>query len=161
MPDLVPFAQFKKHVKKNPWMSVTFSKVAGFSITNNSVQKGRVCKESLKVFDLFFQMFHPCFLEFWTSIWDGLPDLYHLYSFKNVKNTHGGMILLVKLQSSVYNFTKSYTPSWMFFTFFKLYKWYQIAQCITCCWRVFVTVSFIPSWDLLVQSQQYKHQNNV
>ena len=29
------------------------------------------------------------------------------------------------------NFTKSNTRAWMFFTFFKLYKWYQIAQKIT------------------------------
>ena len=35
---------------------------------------------------------------------------YHLYNFKNVKNTHGGVLLL------------------SFFTSFKLYKWYQIAQ---------------------------------
>ena len=27
--------------------------------------------------------------------------------------------------------TKSNTPSWVFFTFFKLNKWYQIAQNIT------------------------------
>ena len=27
--------------------------------------------------------------------------------------------------------TKSNTPPWMFFTFFKLHKWYQIAQNIT------------------------------
>ena len=27
LPDLVPFAQFKKH-EKHPWRSVTFSKVA-------------------------------------------------------------------------------------------------------------------------------------
>ena len=33
---------------------------------------------------------------------------YHLYNLKNVKNTHGGVLLLVKL-----------------------YKWYQIAQRIT------------------------------
>ena len=26
------------------------------------------------------------------------------------------------------NFTKSNTPPWMFFTFLKLYRWYQIAQ---------------------------------
>ena len=41
--------------------------------------------------------------------------------FKNVKNTHGGALLLVK----------SNTPPWVFYTFFKLYKWYQIAQNIT------------------------------
>ena len=29
------------------------------------------------------------------------------------------------------NFTKSNTRAWMFFTFFKLYKWYQIAQKMT------------------------------
>ena len=50
---------------------------------------------------------------------------YHLYNLKNVKNTHGGMSVLIKLQ--VY-FTKSNSPLWVFFTFLKLYKWYQIAQ---------------------------------
>ena len=30
------------------------------------------------------------------------------------------------------NFTKINTRAWVFFTFFKLYKWYQIEQCITC-----------------------------
>ena len=29
------------------------------------------------------------------------------------------------------NFTKINTPPWVFFMFFKLYKWYQIAQRIT------------------------------
>ena len=38
---------------------------------------------------------------------------YHLHNFKYVKNTHGGVLLLVKLYK------------------FKLYKWYQIAQRIT------------------------------
>ena len=31
MRDLVPFVQFKKR-EKHPWISVTFSKIAGFSI---------------------------------------------------------------------------------------------------------------------------------
>ena len=39
---------------------------------------------------------------------------YYLYKLKNVKNTHGRVLLLVL------------TPSWVFFTFLKLYKWYQI-----------------------------------
>ena len=38
------------------------------------------------------------------------------------------MLLSVKLQASACNFTKSNTPRWMFSRFFKLYKWYQIAQ---------------------------------
>ena len=48
-----------------------------------------------------------------------------------MKNTQGGKLLLVKLQAEVCNFTKSNIPPWVFFTFFKLYKWYQIAQSIT------------------------------
>ena len=55
-------------------------------------------------------------------IYDGVGDLVPFIQFKNVKNTHGGVLLLVKLQA------KSNTPSWVFFTFFKLYKWYQIAH---------------------------------
>ena len=79
---------------------------------------------------------------------------YHLYNLKNVKYTHGVVLLLVKLQAfsgirteyremrsispysvrmrgKAYSFTKSNTPPWVFFTFFKLYKWYQIAQHMT------------------------------
>ena len=55
---------------------------------------------------------------------------YHLYNFRNVKNTHGGVLLLAKLQVQACNFTKSNTPPWVFFMFFKLYKWHQIAQSI-------------------------------
>ena len=55
---------------------------------------------------------------------------YHLHHVKNVKNTHGGVLLLVNLQA----FSKSNTPPWVFFTFLKLYKWYQIMQRIT-YWR--------------------------
>ena len=35
---------------------------------------------------------------------------YHLYNLKTVKNAHGGVLLLVKLQA----FTKSNTPPWAF-----------------------------------------------
>ena len=57
--------------------------------------------------------------------------MYHLYNFKNVKNTHGGVLLLIKFQALACKFTKSNTPRWVFFTFFKLYEWYQIPQRIT------------------------------
>ena len=36
---------------------------------------------------------------------------YHLHNFKKVKNTHGGVLFLVKL-------SKSKTPPWVFFKFF-------------------------------------------
>ena len=55
---------------------------------------------------------------------------YHMHNLKNVKNTHGGVLLLV-------NFNKSNTPPWVFFTFFKLYKWYQMVQSAT-----FVGITF-------------------
>ena len=45
---------------------------------------------------------------------------YHLYKFKNVKNTHGGVLFLVKLQAEAYNFTESNTPPWVLFKFHKL-----------------------------------------
>ena len=55
---------------------------------------------------------------------------YHFYNYKNVKNAHGGVLILAKLKNLL-KFTKINTPPWVFFTFFKLYKWYQIAQRIT------------------------------
>ena len=45
--------------------------------------------------------------------------------WKNVKNTHGGISLLVQFKAY---FTKSYTPPWVLFTFLKLHKRYQIVQ---------------------------------
>ena len=55
---------------------------------------------------------------------------YHLHNLK-IKNVHEGVLLLVKFQALVWNFTKSNTPPWVFLTFLKLYKWYQIGQSIT------------------------------
>ena len=42
---------------------------------------------------------------------------YHLYDLKNVKNTHAGVLLLVKLQALSCNFTKSNTPPWVLWSF--------------------------------------------
>ena len=56
---------------------------------------------------------------------------YHLYNVKNLnnfvqfKNTHGGVLVLVKVQAESCSFTKSKTPPLVFLTFLKLYKWYQ------------------------------------
>ena len=43
---------------------------------------------------------------------------YHFYSLKNVKRTHAGVLILVKLQAQACNFTKIYTPPWVFFHVF-------------------------------------------
>ena len=55
---------------------------------------------------------------------------YHLYNLKNMKNTRGRVLLLLPC-----NLTKSNTPLWVGFTFFKLYKWYRIVQNIK-VWKV-------------------------
>ena len=41
---------------------------------------------------------------------------YHLYNLKNVKKTHGGVLILEKLQAETCNFTEINTPPWVFFT---------------------------------------------
>ena len=56
---------------------------------------------------------------------------YHVDNLENVKNTHEGVLLLVKLHAEACNFTKSNSPSWVFFTFFKLYESCKIAQSTT------------------------------
>ena len=38
---------------------------------------------------------------------------YHYYNLKNVRNTHGGLLHLVKLQPLACNFTKSDNPPWV------------------------------------------------
>ena len=52
-----------------------------------------------------------------------------------MKNIDGGVILLVKLQFSkvadTWNFAKSNTLPWLFFTFSRLNKWYQITHSMT------------------------------
>ena len=49
---------------------------------------------------------------------------YYLYNLKNVQNTRGRVLILVKLQATASTFAKSNMPLWVFFTFFKLYKSY-------------------------------------
>ena len=44
---------------------------------------------------------------------------YYLYNLKNVKNIHGGVLILVKLQAEACNFTKINTLPWVFFRLFK------------------------------------------
>ena len=55
----------------------------------------------------------------------------HLQKLKNVTNTHQGVLLLVKLQTSACIFTKSNSLPWVFFEPFKQCQWYQITDSIT------------------------------
>ena len=53
-----------------------------------------------------------CWIVMRFAIW------YHLYNLNNMKNIHGVVLLLVKLQDFIAcNFTKSNTPLWEFSTF--------------------------------------------
>ena len=47
---------------------------------------------------------------------DTLRNFVQFVQFKNVENTHGGLLILVKLQAEACNFTKSNTPPWVLFT---------------------------------------------
>ena len=78
---------------------------------------------------------------------DTLRDLVPLIQFKNVKNTHEGVLLLEKLA------TLLNTPPLVFFTFFKLYKWHQIVQHITI---MHITVSYI-----LISVRHSRNPNQV
>ena len=76
---------------------------------------------------------------------------YYLHNFKNVK-TPTEECYLVKLQAkSTKSFTKSNTPSWVFFTFFKLYKWYQTAQRNTYIQTFLKMIGFSSNLTCLVQ----------
>ena len=72
-----------------------------------------------------------------------------------MKNTHGGVLLLVKLQASVYNFTKSITPPCVFFTLFIIAKysitwnkkfWFKVTVLetiiINILFKVYATITF-------------------
>ena len=67
---------------------------------------------------IFFKFFCIC---------DALRVLVPFVQFKKQENTHGGMLLLVKLHTEA----KRHTPPFVFFTFFKLCRWCQIVQRIT------------------------------
>ena len=55
---------------------------------------------------------------------------YHLYNLKDVKNTYGGVLILVKLQAPATLLKLTFLHG-CFSTMYKLYKWFQIAQRIT------------------------------
>ena len=53
---------------------------------------------------------------------------FSLYNLNDVKNTHGGVLLLVKMQPEASSFTKSIAPTWMFSYVFEIVQRFQIAQ---------------------------------
>ena len=84
---------------------------------------------------------------------------YHWYNLKNVKNTHRGELILVKLQPSVCNFSKIKTPPWVFLTFFILYEWYQIAQRTIYVYRIMWVQGNILSFKLMFDYHRIYNKN--
>ena len=80
----------------------------------------------------FFSKFDQTrsFLRIWTHLlWNLIFCAVRLHNYVGywVNMVH----CAIWYQASVYNFTKINSPPWVFFTIFKLYIWYQIAQRIT------------------------------
>ena len=51
----------------------------------------------------------------------GMTFIFYQKYFKNLKNTHAGVVLLVKLQASACNLTERNTPQWGSSTFLKYF----------------------------------------
>ena len=69
-------------------------------------------------------------------IWEILHDLVPFDKFKK-REKHPWR------SATFSNFTKGNTLAWVFFTFFKLYKWYQIAQRITYKSLTYINISYM------------------
>ena len=78
------------------------------------------------------------FIQKRSDIWDAL---HHLVPFKSMKNTHGGVLLLIKLLGLVCNCTKRIFPSFGIFHIFQIYKWYQIAQRVSYGLRIIACIA--------------------
>ena len=127
--DLVPFAQ-KKPVKNTHGTVVQW-----LSLLHKFIQI------NLNSRSAWLQILRAvCWRFAMVKIWSRLEirlDVYHQSTippkqfsfiiFVITIITIRGLLLLVKLQA------KTIPPPWVFFTFFKLYKWYQITQSITLC----------------------------
>ena len=69
------------------------------------------------------------------SICDVLRDLVSFVEFKKREKQPWRSVALSKVAEC--SFTKSNSTPWVFFTFFNLYNWYQIAQSIIFNWNHF------------------------
>ena len=92
---------------------------------------------------------------------------YHLHNLKNMKNTHGGVLLLVQLEIEACNFIKSNTPPWFFSTLFKLYKAGFFHVTLTCLenlkksFKVFLTTFGMLAKLTNVDEGVFRTQSNI
>ena len=115
-----------RDLKFNKYVLSQCKRVGKTLITLIRISKIIIFSQRTNIMKVFIEsQFGYCSFMVRCEIW------YHFYNLKNMKNTHGGVLLLVKLQAKACNFTKNNSPPWVFFAIFKLYKCYQIAQSIT------------------------------
>ena len=95
-----------------------------------------------------------------------LRDLVAFVQFKKHENTHGGVLILVKLQAESCNFTKINTPSWVFFTFFKLCKCFHKSSVsniqnaiIKVVYQIFKALNNFNTKAKLLQNLNYKTEH--
>ena len=72
---------------------------------------------------LYYKKMIKCIQKPSEYIWDALRDLVPFVQFKNMNNTCGGVLILIKLQAKACNFTKSKLLHGCFSRFSKFYKW--------------------------------------
>ena len=112
------------------WPQDFFSFFNSFSIE----QRMWLLLKYIIIFPLTSSFFQPFKIKFLANVYGcsyvvRCAIWYHLYNLKNVKNTHGGVLLQVKLQAAIwYHLYNLKNVKNVFFTFFKLYKWHQIAS---------------------------------
>ena len=82
----------------------------------------------------------------YNIIWDALRDLVPFVQFKKHEKHPWRCVTFIKNQAEACNFIKSNSLPWVFFTFFRLYKWHQIAQSISQKLQVCFSM-----YDLLVE----------
>ena len=97
-----------------------------------SVKTSKSTQNQNLVYSKYFlnKCFKPCYHQVsWKRkhlcIWSVLRDLVPFAQFKKHEKHSRRNVTFSKVAGF-----KSNTPSWKFFTFFKLYKWFQIAQSI-------------------------------
>ena len=117
-------------VTKNAVLGSSGTHFMHMRVTHYMHMRVKLVKSSvLSVLTMFHhQIHHWIWHHIQHHMWCFVRFGYQMYNLKNVQNIHGEVLILVKLQVSACNFAKINTPPWVFFTFFKLYKWYQIAQ---------------------------------
>ena len=101
--------RFKEHVSSRKYLFIVLDcKMGRFSLDLPREMK-RV-KNWLQRFKRSRKEYMPCTI------------LYLLHNLKNVKSTHGGVLLLVKLHAEACNIAKGNTCPCVFFIFFKCHK---------------------------------------